>query len=68
MFHLVLTTKRKIQANLASIPALIHMLRMGVVSNALEAVITLTLALIVYKKWVPVWAAVISGIAIGLAI
>ena len=48
--------------------ALIHMLRMGVVSNALEAVITLTLALIVYKKWVPVWAAVISGIAIGLAI
>ena len=48
--------------------ALIHMLRMGVVSNALEAVITLTFALIVYKKWVPVWAAVISGIAIGLAI
>ena len=44
------------------------MLRMGVVSNALEAAITLTLAFIVYKKWVPVWAAVNSGIAIGLAI
>ena len=48
--------------------ALIHMLRMGVVSNVVEAAIVIALALIVYKKFVPVWAVVLSGIAIGLVI
>lgn len=48
--------------------ALVHMLRMGVISNVLEVVIAIALAVIVYKKLVPVWAVVIAGIGIGLAL
>ena len=48
--------------------ALIHMLRMGVVGSVLEAAIAVLLGVIVFKKWVPVWTVVLSGIAIGLAL
>ena len=48
--------------------ALIHMLSTGVIGNVLDAVIAIVLAVIVYKKIVPVWAVVLSGIAIGLAL
>lgn len=48
--------------------ALIHMLRVGVISNLLEGLIVLALAIVVYKKIVPVWAVVLSGIAIGLVV
>ena len=48
--------------------ALVHMLRQGVISTVLEAVIAVALAAIVYKKIVPVWAVVVSGIGIGLCL
>ncbi len=48
--------------------ALVHMLRMGVISNVLEALIAIILAVIVYKKLVPVWAVVITGIGVGLVL
>ena len=48
--------------------ALIHMLRMGVISNVVETLIAIALAIVVYKKWVPVWAVVLSGIGIGLVV
>lgn len=47
--------------------ALVHMLRQGVISTVLEAVIAVALAAIVYKKIVPVWAVVVSGIGLCLA-
>jgi len=48
--------------------ALVYMLRAGAISTVLEACIALALALIIYKKWVPVWLVVLSGIALGFAL
>lgn len=48
--------------------ALVYMLRAGAISTVLEACIALVLALVIYKKWVPVWLIVLSGIGIGFAL
>jgi len=46
--------------------ALVYMLRLGAIGTVLEAFIAVVLAVILYKKLVPVWAVVIAGIGIGL--
>lgn len=48
--------------------ALVYMLRAGAISNVLEASVALALAIVIYKKWVPVWLVVLSGIGIGFAL
>ena len=48
--------------------ALIHMLRSGVINTLIEACMVVGLAVIVYKKIVPVWAVVLSGVGIGFLV
>lgn len=48
--------------------ALVYMLRAGAISNVLEASVALALAIVIYKKWVPVWLVVLSGIGIGFVL
>lgn len=48
--------------------ALIYMLRSGVITNVLEAIVAIVLALIVYKKLLPVWMVVLIGAGIGFAL
>jgi chromate transporter len=45
--------------------ALVFMIRTGAISTILEAGIAFILAFIIYKKIVPVWLVVLSGIGIG---
>jgi len=48
--------------------ALIHMLRAGAISSVLEAFITIALAVVIFKKYLPVWAVVLTGAGIGFAL
>ena len=48
--------------------ALIYMLRSGVITNVLEAIVAIVLALIVYKKLLPVWMVVLIGAGIGFTL
>ena len=48
--------------------ALVYMLQAGAISTVVEVIIAVTLAVVVHKKLVPVWAVVLSGVAIGFAL
>lgn len=48
--------------------ALIYMLSAGAISNIVEACIAIALALVIYKKWVPVWLVVLAGAGIGFTL
>lgn len=48
--------------------ALVAMLKAGVITNILEACMAILFAIIIYKKWLPVWLVVISGAGVGFAL